>query len=145
MFFFALTCTLFVSRRWKDFTLSSLAISSKAAILYSLLFSYLLECGKPLLSLSCLSPQRQEHFTLSSLLIFSKVVILCSLFLLAFLPSTNLLLLLFFSLGFTLYFPSLHREDPWARVIKFFVTLSIYMTLFLFPLKLRIHYFFNKE
>ena len=49
------------------------------------------------------------------------------------------------SLGFMLYFSSFHMEDPWAKAIKFFVTLSIYKTLFLFPLELGIHYLFNKE
>ena len=51
----------------------------------------------------------------------------------------------FLSLGFTLYFPSPHREDPWAKAIKLFVTLSIYKTLLLFSFGLGIHYLFNKE
>ena len=35
--------------------------------------------------------------------------------------------------------------DPWAKAIKFIVTLSIYKTLFLFLLELGIHYLFNNE
>ena len=77
---------------------------------------------------------------LSSLAIFSKAATLYSLLLLAFLPSKNI----FFSLDFTLYFPSPQKEDPWAKAIKFFVALFIYKTLFIFPLRLGKHYFFNK-
>ena len=39
----------------------------------------------------------------------------------------------FFSLDFMLYFPSPHREDPWAKAIKFFVIWSIYKASFPIP------------
>ena len=100
--------------------------------------------------------QRQQYFVLSSLAIFSKVATLCSLFLGYLLEGGKTLLSpsscvppkrksFFLSLSFTFYFPFLQREDPWAKTIKFFVALSIYKTLLLFPLGLRIHYIFNKE
>ena len=49
------------------------------------------------------------------------------------------------SLGFMLYFPSSHGENPSAKAIKFFVVLSIYKTLLLIPLGLVIYYLFSKE
>ena len=52
---------------------------------------------------------------------------------------------LLFSFGFTLCFSSPQMEDPWAKSNKFFIALFIYKTLFLFPLELGIHYFFNKK
>ena len=76
--------------------------------------------------------------------VFSKAVVSYSLIPLAFLPS-NFSLSLSLSLGFMLYLPSPHRKNPWAKALKFFVSLSIYKTLFLFPLELGIHYFFNKK
>ena len=94
---------------------------SNTGTLFSLLIGYLLEGSNPLLSPPWLSSWRRQYLTLSFLLRSSQVK----------LP--------FLSLGFTLYFPSPHREDPWAKIIKFFVTLSIYMTLLLFPLELGIH------
>ena len=66
-------------------------------------------------------------------------------FALSFLLRSSQAKIHFLSLSFTLYFPSPYKEDPWAKVIKFFVTLSIYKTLFLFSLELGIHYLFNKE
>ena len=85
--------------------------------------------------------QKRQHFTLSSLAIFLKTAIPYSLLPLAFLPIENL-----FSLSwFHALFSPPHREDLWAKTIKFFVVLSIYKTLLLFPLELRIHYLFNKE
>ena len=52
----------------------------------------------------------------------------------------------FLSLGFTLYFPSPHREGPWAKAkaYKFFVAFSIYKTLLLLSLEQGIDYFLNK-
>ena len=100
---------------------------SNAATLYSLLFGYLLEGGNPLLSPPWLSFWRQQYLALSFLLRSSQAKIY------------------FLSLDFTLYFPFPHREDFWAKAIKFFVVLSIYKTLLLFSLRLKIHYLFNKE
>ena len=100
---------------------------SKAATLFSLLLGYLLNDGNPLLSLPWLSSWKRQYLTLSFLLRSSQVKIS------------------FFFLGFTLYFPSPHREDPWAEASKFFAALSIYKTFLLLPLGLGIHYLFNKE
>ena len=101
IFLYSLTHTLFVFSRSKSFALSSLAISWKAATLYSLLLM--------------LPPKRKSILFLS------------------------------FSLCFTFYFPSPHKEDPWTKSIKFFVILSIYKILFIFPLRLRIYYISKKE
>ena len=134
------------SQRWQPSALSSLAIFSNAATLclqpfalsslsivlnkgsntYSLLLDYLLEGGNHSLYPPWLSSRKRQSFALS------------------FLHSSQMKII-FFSLGFTLYIPSPHRENPWAKAIKFFVALSIYKTLFLFPLRLRIYYIFNKE
>ena len=85
----------------------------------------------------------------------SNVATLCSLLLDYFLENGNILLsfllrssqakISFLSLGFMLYFLSPHRENPWAKAIKFFLALSIYKTLLLFSFGLGIHYLFNKE
>ena len=100
-----------------------------------------------LLSPPRLSSRRRQPFALPSLAIFIKAAIPCTLLPLVFLPSKNP-----FSLSwFHAYFPSPHREDFWAKAkakaiaIKFFIALSIYKTLLLFPLRLGIHYLFNKE
>ena len=100
---------------------------SKEATLCSLLFGYLLEGSHPLLSPPWLSSWRWQYLALSFLLRSSQVKIY------------------FLSLGFTLYFLSRHRKDPWAKAIKFFIALSIYKTLLLFLLGLGIRYLFNKE
>ena len=100
---------------------------SKVATLCSLLLGYLLEGGNPLLSPPSLFSWRRQYLNLSFLLRSSQEKIH------------------FLSLGFMLYFPFPHREDPWAKTLKFFVTLSIYKTFLLFPLGLGIHYLFNKE
>ena len=100
--------------------------------------------------------QRQQHFALSSLAIFSKAAnpLLSPPWLsswrrqylaLSFLLRSSQTKIYFLSLGFTLYFLSCHRNDPWAKAIKFFIALFIYKTLLLFLLGLGICYLFNKE
>ena len=114
--------------------------STHSSLLAVYFFSKWLLLGYSLLFLSCaassffalahtlfVSSRRQQYLTLSLLLRSSQAKIL------------------FLSLGFTLYFPFPHREDPWAKAIKFFVALSINKTIFLFSLELGIHYLFNKE
>ena len=88
------------------------------------------KCSNTLLPPPRLSFWRQQPYALPSFLLCSSQA-----------------KILFLSLDFTLYFPSLHIEDPWAKAkaIKFFVALSIYKTFLLFPLGLRMHYLFNKE
>ena len=114
-------------------------VFSKAAILCSLLLGYLLEGGNSLLSPSWLSSWRRQLFALSSFLHSSQV------------KKKNLYIYIyiyfffFSSLDFTLYFHSPHKENLWAKAIKFFVALSINKTIFLFSLELGIHYLFNKE
>ena len=87
---------------------------------------------------------QRQHFTLFSLAIFSKTATICALLLgylseggnsllLSFLLRSSQVKISFLSLGFTLYFPSPHKEDPWAKAIKFFVVLSIYKTSFPIP------------
>ena len=121
MFFFTLTHTNYLSRRRQHFTLSSLAFFSS-----SFSFPY---------SSPWLSSQRQQPFTLSFLAIFSKAATFFSLLLGYLFESGNTLLsppclsLKRKSLSLSLSL-SLHREDPWAKAIKFIVTLSIYKTLF---------------
>ena len=63
-----------------------------------------------------ISPLRRQPFALSSFAIFSKAATLYSLLL-----DYSQLKIPFFSLDFTLYFSSPHREDPWVKAIKFFV------------------------
>ena len=126
---------MYVSRLKKNFSYFSLLSHThthklslpNAATLYSLLLSYLLEGDNPLLSPPWLSSWRQQYFALSFLLPSSQAKIS------------------FLSLGFTLYFPSPHKENPWTKVIKFFVALSIYKALLLFSFGLEMHYLINKE
>ena len=114
--------------------------STHSSLLAVYFFSKWLLLGYSLLFLSCaassffalahtlfVSSRRQQYLTLSLLLRSSQAKIL------------------FLSLGFTLYFPFSHREDPWAKAIKFFVALSIYKTFLLFSFELEIHYIINKE
>ena len=127
---------VYVSRRKKNLlvflfsqTLSLCVL--KAATLCSLLLDYFLEGGNTLLSPPLLSSRRWQCLTLSFLLRSSQAKI----------P--------FFSVLVSRSIFPLPREDSWAKAkvktSKFFVALSIYKTLFIFPLELGIHYFFNKE
>ena len=141
MFFFTLTHSLLIS--FKAATLCSLIFilfSMHSSLLAVYFFSRRLLLGYSLLFLSCVasslfalahtlfvSSQRQQYLTLSLLLRSSQAKI----------P--------FLSLGFTLYIPFPHREDPWAKTIKFFAALSIYKTFSLFPFELGIYYLINKE
>ena len=84
-----------------------------------------LKGGNTLLSPPWLSSWKRQPFTLSSLAIFLR----WQYFTLSFLLCSSQAKIP----CFTLYFPSPHREDPWAKAIKFFVVLSIYKTLLLFP------------
>ena len=70
---------------------------SKAATFCSLLLGYLLEGNNSLLSPPWLSPWRRQYLALSFFLHFSQAKII------------------FLFLGFTLYFPSPHRKDRWAK------------------------------
>ena len=117
LFFFALTHILIISQSLKDGN----------TLLFP--FYFLLHAQ---LSLGCLlflyaAPSWELYLTLCFLLRSSQAKII------------------FLSLGFMFYFPSPHREDSWTKAIKFFIALSIYKTLLLFPLGIRIHYLFNKE
>ena len=108
LFFFALTYTIFVTFLF-FFALTHtnyisrrqqyFTLSSLAFFSSSFSFPY---------SSPWLSSQRQQSFTLSFLAIFSKAAT-------------------FFSLGFTVYILSPHREDPSAKA------LSIYKTSFSIP------------
>ena len=131
LIFFALTHTNYHSQRQQHFTLSFLFSSPRTALSLLVVFFF-----SKRLPLGCFLFFLVQHLflyflqyatillvtALSSLAIFSKAATLYSLLLLAFLPSENI----FFSLGFTLYFPSPHRENLWIKTIKFFVALSIY-------------------
>ena len=79
-------------QRRQPFTLSSLAISLKEVIPYPLLLDYLFESCNTLLSPPQLFFHRWQYITLSFLLLSSQEKISL------------------FSLGFTLYFPSPHRD-----------------------------------
>ena len=101
---------------------------SKAATLCSVLLNSLIDGGNSLLSPLWLSHRRRKHFALSFLLrssqakiLFFTLLVSCSIF----------RLLIWRTLG--------------PKAIKFFVTLSIYKTFFLFHLGPKIHYLFNKE
>ena len=103
-------------------------IAKQLLLGYSLFFFFLVRLPLSLLlHILSVSSRRQQYLTLSLLLRSSQAKI----------P--------FLSLGFTLYIPFPHREDPWAKTIKFFAALSIYKTFLLFPFELGIHYLINKE
>ena len=119
LFFFTLTHTNYLPRRWQRFALSSLVLFS---------FSFSFPYSSPWLSF-----QRQQYLTLSSLAIFSKVAPLYSLHLGYLIKGSNPLLsppwlLLsentFFFLGFTLYFPFPHGPKP---SIFFFFCIFVYL------------------
>ena len=118
---------LFSSRHTTLFWLSSFSLSG---FILATHFSFYFLCGFLFLC-----------FCTYSLCVFLKAVVPCSLFPLAFLPSENPFSLSWFHALFSIS----HREDPWAKAIKFFVTLFIYKILLLFSLGLGIHYLFNKE
>ena len=114
-FFFTLTHTNYFFQMQQHFAFSSSAIFLKAATLCSPLLDYLLEGGNTLHSPSSCISPKRKSF-------FS------------FLVSRSIFPL---PIGRTL--------GPKPKAIKFFLTLSIYKTLLLFPLGLGIHYLFNKE
>ena len=104
----------------KEKNLSYFSLFSHTQIIF-------VKCGNTLLSPPWLFSWKRQYLTLSFLLRSSQAKIS------------------FLSLGFMLYFLSPHRENPWAKAIKFFLALSIYKTLLLFSFGLGIHYLFNKE
>ena len=90
---------------------------SKTATLYSLLLGYLLEGSNTLLSISsCIPPKRKSLF---SLLVSRSI--------------------------FSLPIRRTLGPKPKPKAINFFVALSIYKILFLFPLGLGIQCLFNKD
>ena len=115
LFFFSLTHTLIISFKDSNTLLSHLCFILHAHLSFLAALSFLF-CGNPCCYSPPCVPSKQKSF-------------------------------FFLSLGFTLYFPSPHREGLWAKAkakaYKFFVALSIYKTLLLFPLGLGIHYLFN--
>ena len=127
LFFFTFTHTNYLFQRRQHLTLSSLPIFSKAATLYSLLLGYLLEGSNTLLSLSPV-----------------------------FLPNENIFSLLVSCFIFPLLIGRTLRPKPsnslqhclFIRLFCYFLLNQEYITSLtrnLFPLKLGIHYLFNKE
>ena len=117
-FFFTLTHTLIISFKGDNTLLSHFYFLFHAQLSFLAALSFLF-CGNPCCCYPPSSvPPKRNSFSFS--LLVSRSI-----------------------------FPLPHSENPWVKAkveaYKFFVTLSIYKTLFLFPFKLGIHYFFNKE